>query len=79
MPNLRTDKGSNVIQKSVSFDLRIMQQAHQCYYNSYVDLVWSYDYSKYSETNVYMKERMNCSQEMLYQKVAIGDSCICFY
>ena len=36
-------------------------------------LVWSYDYSKCSETNVYVKESMSCREQSLYQKVTSGD------
>ena len=39
--------------------------------------VWSYGCSKCSDTNVYVKQRMNCSG--FYQKVNSGDSRICLY
>ena len=41
-------------------------------------LVWSYGYSKCTEMNFYIKEIINSSEQRLYKKVTIGDSCIVF-
>ena len=50
-------------------------------YITIVFSVWSYVFSKCSDTNVYIKERMNCSEKRLYQNVTSGESrvCLCRY
>ena len=68
-------EGSSVSQRSISFDSGIMYR-----YMSYITIVfsvWSYVFSKCFDTNVYIKERMNCSERRLYQNVTSGESRVC--
>ena len=59
-------------QRSISFDSGIMYR-----YMSYITIAFSvmtYVFSKCTDTNVYIKERMNCSEKRLYQNVTSGES-----
>ena len=69
------DQGSSLSQKPVSFD----SGSRYVRYFAIVISVWFHGYSKCSETNVYIMERMKCSEYRLHQKVPSGDSRVCLY
>ena len=67
-------------QAESSFHLAKVKCSTYFSYIIIVILVWSFGYSKCSETNVYVKEeRMNCNEQRLYQEFTSGDSHICLY